>query len=87
MYTRYAGMFDMLSDKDTKRLLLAVFRYVEQGDATNFEKDAGLNMAFAVIKADLDRDAEKWAEAKRKMSEAGKKGMATRWGASDDNPP
>ena len=80
MYCRYATAFERLNGEEVKKLMLAIFKYVEHGEVPDFNDNAGLDMAFAVISDDLNRDGIKWQEAKQKMSEAGKKGMATRWG-------
>jgi len=85
MYTRYAEPFNILNGDDVKRLITAIFAYVERGDVPNFGSNASLNMAFAVVRADLDRDAAKWEESKARMSAGGKKGMSARWG-NDDKP-
>ena len=83
MYVRYSEPFNILNCDDIKRLMTAIFAYVERGDVPNFNDNVGLNMAFSVVRADLDRDAAKWEESKERMSAGGKKGMAARWGNGD----
>ena len=79
MYTRYAAFFDVLNGSDVKRLMSAIFTYVEHGKAPNFDNNEGLSVAFASVRADLDRNLAKWKEEKTKRSEAGKKGATARW--------
>jgi len=83
MYTRYATPFERLSGGEMKLLMSAIFAYVENGeipDVSQWDNFPRLDMAWAMVKDDLDRDGAKWEDAKTRMSEAGKKGMASRWG-------
>jgi len=79
MYTRYSKLFSMLSAEDLSKLIFAVFAYVESGEVPNFCDNDGLNMLFAVMRVDLDRDSKKYEESKARMSEGGKKGAEMRW--------
>lgn len=45
--------------------------------------DVLLKTAFAAIRLQLKRDLVKWREEKGSRSEAGKKGMASKWGKSE----
>lgn len=74
----------MLSNEQCGILFKAIFEYVDTGNIPEFE-DLAVKLMFSVFKAQINREAEKWKETCRKRSEAGKKGMATRWGDNKNN--
>lgn len=61
-----------LSEADCGRLFLAILQYVNRG--TVAELTGAVKMAFSFIRAQLDRDREKWIAVSKKRSEAGAKG-------------
>ena len=72
LYCDYKNHFSLLSSEDQGRLLMAIFEYVESGAEPQLE--AMPLMAFSFIRAQLDRDIEKYAETCRKRREAGRQG-------------
>lgn len=77
IYLDYEEQFNLLSDEELGQLIRAIMEYEKTGTEPNLS--GVIKMAFSFIKAQLDRDRDKWKEEKQKRSEAGKKGMATRW--------
>ena len=82
MYYDYRQHFELLADNEKGILFMALLDYGENGVIPDF--NGALKMAFSFIKANLDRDYEKWEKTKSNRSEAGKKGMENRWGDSDE---
>lgn len=78
IYLDYQEQFELLTDEQAGQLIKAIIKYEKTGEIT--ELDGMTKMAFSFIKTQLDRDREKWQEEKKKRSEAGKRGMAKRWG-------
>lgn len=56
----------------------AILQYAIYGEKVNIDNPVLKAMLVPVFKQ-LDKDAEAWEETKRQRSEAGKKGMASRW--------
>ena len=59
-------------------LMLMIFDYAFN-DIEDTSDDPTIDALFNLIKGQLDRDAEKWDEIRRKRSEAGIKGNEIRW--------
>lgn len=78
IYLDYQEQFELLTDEQAGQLIKAIIKYEKTGEIP--ELDGMIKMAFSFIKTQLDRDREKWQEEKQKRSEAGKRGMAKRWG-------
>lgn len=72
LYYDYRQHLELLSDEERGRLLMALLDYAENGKRPDLEGAA--LMAFSFIRAQMDRDAEKYAETVRKRREAGKQG-------------
>ncbi|MBR4929716.1 MAG: hypothetical protein IKZ00_02830, partial [Bacteroidaceae bacterium] len=72
LYCDYRKHFSLLSPEDQGRLIMAIFEYVETG--TEPQLEAMPLMAFSFIRAQLDRDIDKYREICRKRKEAGSKG-------------
>ena len=83
IYLDYQEQFDLLTDEQAGKLIKAIIKYEKTGKTS--ELDGVTKMAFSFIKTQLDRDREKWKEEKQKRSEAGKRGMAKRWGDNNKN--
>lgn len=64
---------EMLSTDQIGALFMAMCRYVRDGDQPAFS-DPMLKMLFSIVRAQLDRDAEKYEETCKARSEAGKRG-------------
>lgn len=71
-YEEYEQPLSMLNDVERGQLLMALIRYSKDGTIPDISPAA--NMAFAFIKAQMDRDTDKYNETVRKRSEAGKQG-------------
>lgn len=72
MYLDWRQHLEMLTDDDRGRLLISLFDYAETGVLPELE---GMpKMAFSFMRAQLDRDAEKYEEKCRVNRENGAKG-------------
>ena len=80
-YCDYRRHLSMLTDEERGRLLMGLMNYADGEEVPNLDGPAA--MAFSFITAQMDRDAEKYAEVCRKRSEAGKKGAELRWGEDE----
>ena len=78
LYTKINEVVRELSDEQKGRLFQAILDYEETGEPP--ELDQLLRLVFIPIKQDLDRNSEKWEAQTKARSEAGKKGMASRYG-------
>ena len=74
----------MLSNEQCGILFKAIFEYVDTGNVPEIE-NLTVKVLFSFIASQIDENAKKWKETCRKRSEAGKKGMATRWGDNKNN--
>lgn len=72
MYGDYKQHLDLLTYEQKGKLLDALMVYANSGDVP--EEDGMVMMAFSFIKAQIDRDNEKFHETCKKRSQAGKKG-------------
>ena len=77
LYSDQAELFENLSDEQAGKLIKAIFDYAITGKES--ELSGVLKIAFIPIKQQLDRNEIKWKAVKEKRSEAGKKGMESRW--------
>lgn len=76
LYTRFYDTFKELTDEQAGQLIKCIFEYVND---LNPEPSGLIKIAFIPIKQQLKDDLVKWKEEKQKRSEAGKKGMASRY--------
>lgn len=81
MYLDYEEHFKIMTDEQIGQLMRAIMEYEKTKKIPELE--GMVKMAFSFIKAQLDRDREKWKTEKNKRSTAGKKGMAKRWNNSE----
>lgn len=72
MYLDYEEQFALLTDEQLGQLLRAVMEYEKTQIVP--ELDGIVKMAFSFIKAQLDRDREKYEDRCAKNKENGKKG-------------
>ena len=79
LFTDRKKEIDMLSDAQCGVLFKAILRYADTGERLESE-DLVVQVLFSVFTAQIDSCNEKWAAIKKKRSEAGKKGMESRWG-------
>ena len=82
LYNSFYEPIKALKNEQLGKLLRAIFNYTINGEIT---QDSEIMVAFMFIKNQIDRDAEKWETEKNKRSEAGKKGMASRWGKKNNS--
>ena len=61
-----------VSDIECGMLFRAILQYVNRGEVADLTGE--MRMAFSFIRAQLDRDREKWIAVSKKRSEAGAKG-------------
>ena len=73
MYLEYSDFFDQLSKSEKGELIELVFSYLKERPVELSETSPAVRMAFTAIRQDLDRNAEKYAEASVKRSDAAKK--------------
>ena len=78
--------FDALeeySDAEVGQLMRALARYAKTGEEPEF-LDRGMRGNWKFMCSDVKRASEKWDETRKKRSNAGKRGMAKRWGKPED---
>lgn len=83
LYTEINEVVKELSDEQKGKLFQAILDYEETGEMP--EMDVLVKCVFLPIKRDLDKNDEKWRETARKRSEAGKKGMASRYNKDNND--
>lgn len=72
MYTEYRKHLKMLTSEEQGHIFMALLEYAETGEEPTL---SGMSaMAFSFIKAQMDRDTEKYEQVVAARSEAGKKG-------------
>ena len=76
LYTKYIDIFKELTDEQAGKLIKVILEYVND---MNPEPEGLIKIAFIPIKQQLKEDLVKWKEEKQKRSEAGKKGMESRY--------
>lgn len=72
LYTEQKEVIDKLSDEQAGKLIKAIYEYVETGEMPKL--DNVLDLVIIPFKQNLDRNADKYEETKKKRSEAGKIG-------------
>ena len=76
LYTRFYDIFKELTDEQAGQLIKVIFEYVND---MNPEPSGLIKIAFIPIKQQLKEDLVKWKDEKEKRSQAGKKGMESRY--------
>ena len=79
LFTDRKKEIDMLSDAQCGVLFKAILRYADTGERLESE-DLVVQVLFSVFASQIDSCNEKREAIKKKRSEAGKKGMKSRWG-------
>ena len=74
---------DLLTAEQCGILFKAIFDYVDSGNIIDID-DIAVKLMFSVFKSQIDECSVKWEEVRQKRSEAGKKGMASRWNNKDN---
>jgi hypothetical protein len=77
LYCDLIHTIDKLPDEVAGKLFKLILEYVN--DKNPEVEDVLLSVAFEPIKRQLKRDLKDWERQKQKRSEAGKKGMQSRW--------
>lgn len=77
LYKDQKGLFNYLTDEQAGQLIKTIFSYISDENPT--PSDPIVNIAFESVKSRLKDDLVKWEETCVKRSEAGKKGMASRY--------
>ena len=72
MYLDYEEHFKLMTDEQLGQLLRAIMKYEKTRQVPQL--DGMVKMAFSFIKAQLDRDREKYEEKCAKNKENGKRG-------------
>ena len=80
-FVLFADIYDVLGALTTEQKGLLFQLILDYQISGEFEStgDKVVDVAFIPIKQSLDRNNEKWEQIKQKRSEAGKKGMASRY--------
>jgi len=73
-YFHLSDMIGLLSDEQAGRLYKALLRYGDLGKLPDLTDDLPLNMAFSLMKKEIDVNFERYNEICEKRREAGKKG-------------
>ena len=71
----------MLSDAQCGIPFKAIFTYVNTGEPLETD-DLALRLFFSFLTAQIDENTRKWEATRQARAEAGKRGMASRWGNS-----
>lgn len=77
LYVDQAGIIEDLDDAEAGEVLRGILTYAN-GEEPEFKSRAA-KIAFKAFRATLDRDSRKWEETSQKRSEAGKRGLQSRW--------
>lgn len=77
LYVDQAGIIEDLDDAEAGEVLRGILTYAN-GEEPEFKSRAA-RIAFKAFKATLDRDSRKYDEISQKRSEAGKRGLQSRW--------
>ena len=72
LYLDYRRHFELLSNAEVGRLIMAIFNYIETGKLPDFS--GALGMAFSFIRVNLDIDRRKYNERCEKNKQNGAKG-------------
>lgn len=72
-YFHLSAVIDKLSDAQAGRLYKALMRYGSTGELTDFSDDLACDMAYTLMKGEIDVNFERYNEICEKRREAGKK--------------
>ena len=79
LYTDFESVLLRLSLKERGMLITLVFAYADRGEVEDIETlPPAVDIAFSIIRAQLDRDKEKYIQRCLKNSENAKKGVEYR---------
>lgn len=82
MYMSWAKAISKMTDEQAGQLLKAVYEYQTNPDAC--PEDAGADLVFEIVKERMDEDNAKYQKICESRSEAGKKGMSSRYNKNEE---
>lgn len=71
-YFHLSPVIDKLSDAQAGRLYKSLMRYGDTGELTDFSDDLGCDMAFTLMKGEIDVNFERYNEICENKSKAAK---------------
>lgn len=80
LYWKTFDALEKLVDGEAKKMFVAIRRYAQYGELPDFSDNPVSDMAWALLKPELDADNERYEETRRKRAENGAKGAESRWG-------
>lgn len=73
-YFHHSALINHLTDEQAGRLFKALLMYGDEGELADLDDDQACTLAFIIMKGEIDRNFERYAETCEKRREAGKKG-------------
>lgn len=73
-YFHHSALINHLTDEQAGRLFKALLMYGDEGEIADLGDDQACTLAFIIMKGEIDRNFERYAETCEKRREAGKKG-------------
>lgn len=73
-YFHHIAVLEKLSDEQAGRLYKALMRYGDTGELTEFSYDPACDIAYTLMRGEIDANFERYNEVCEKRREAGKKG-------------
>ena len=73
-YFHLSSIIEKLSDAQAGKLYKALMRYGDTGELTDFSDDPACDIAYTLMKGEIDINFERYNEICEIRSEAGKKG-------------
>lgn len=73
-YFHLSDMLEKLTDAQAGRLYKALMRYGSSGETTDFSDDIACDLAYTLMRKDVDLNFERYREICESRSNAGKKG-------------
>ena len=83
-YFHHSAMIAHLSDAQAGRLYKALLVYGDEGIETEFDDDQTCALAFIILKGEVDRNFERYAETCENRSKAAKEREAKKRNSSED---
>jgi hypothetical protein len=77
-YFHHSALINHLTDEQAGRLFKALLIYGDEGEIADLDDDQACTLAFIIMKGEIYRNFERYAETCEKRREAGKKGGRTR---------
>ena len=77
-YFHHGEMLSALSDVQAGKLYKALAHYGDTGELPDFSDDSAVQVAFIIIRGEIDYNFERYQDICKKRSEAGKKGARSK---------